>query len=63
MDKVQLSQGCRATTKREFTINHKVPKKIPGTQFFTCRRMKGYINLGGPQQLLSAGPLVGNPEP
>ena len=31
MDKVQLSQGYRATTRRQFTFYHKSPE-IYGTQ-------------------------------
>ena len=25
MDKIQLSQGCRATTGTEFTFSHRIP--------------------------------------
>ena len=48
MDGVQLSQGNRATMRRQFTFYHKSPK-IPGTHLIDPGRMKGWVNLGATQ--------------
>ena len=40
MDGVQLPQGYRATTRRQFTFYRKF-SKIPGTHLIDLRRMKG----------------------
>ena len=42
MDAVQLPQGYRATTRRQFTFNTKSPG-IPGTHFVDIGRMKSLL--------------------
>ena len=43
MDWVQLSQGYRAATRKQCTINYSVPRfpGVPGNQLIDLRRMKG----------------------
>ena len=40
MDSVQLSQGYRATTWKQFTFYNSVPG-VPGTHLINLRGMKG----------------------
>ena len=40
MEGVQLSQGYRATSRRQFTFYHSVPG-VPGTHLINLKRMEG----------------------
>ena len=59
MDGAQLSQGCWATTRRQFIFTTKSPE-IPGTNLIDFRSMKDWINLGATQWLWTQNPWIGN---
>ena len=65
MDGVQLSQGCRATTRRQFPFYHSVPRilGVPGTPLIALGRMKDWVDLGATQWFRTWGPWIGNPAP
>ena len=48
MDGVQLLQGYRATTRRQFFFTTKTPE-ISGTHLIDLGRMKGSVGLGATQ--------------
>ena len=48
MDGVQLPQGYRATSRRQFTFYHEVPE-TPCAHFIDLGRMKGLVDLGATQ--------------
>ena len=41
MDVVQLSQGYRATKRRQFTFYNSLPRGVSGTHLIDLGRMKG----------------------
>ena len=58
MEEVQLFQGYRATTSRQFTFYHIVPRS-PGTHLIDLGRMKDWVALRTTNPLvLNLGPLV-----
>ena len=48
MERDQLSQGYRATTKRPFIFTTKSPGR-PGTHLIDLGRVKGSVDLGATQ--------------
>ena len=63
MDGVQLSQGYRATTRREFPFYYTIPRfpGVPGTQLIVLGRMKDCVDLGATQWFRTWDPWIGNP--
>ena len=45
IDGLQLAQGYRRTTRRQFTFYFRSPR-LPGTYLVNFGRMKGCVNLG-----------------
>ena len=59
IDGVQLPQGYRATTRRQFTFYHKFPE-ILGTRLTDLRRMKNWVDLGATQWFWTRHPWIGS---
>ena len=57
MDGVQLAQGYRATTGRQFSLVFTKFPESPGTHLINLGRMKGWVNLEATQWFWSWDPL------
>ena len=60
MGGVQLSQGSRGTTRRQFTFYHSAPG-VPGTYLINLGRIKGWVDLRATQWFWTQDPWIRNP--